>query len=78
MNGLLVKCYFLGAGFFLGVFLAGRLRPPLPPPGSPEPVPGFISNSMVDGKVMLVSPFEFYVSCRHLGPNIWASCLLYI
>jgi hypothetical protein len=53
---LLVSCaaaYFFAAGFFLVGFLVGRLRPPPPPPGSPGPAP----NSIVEGNVMVDSPF---------------------
>src|SRR5882724_9246532 len=53
---LLVNCaaaYFFAAGFFLVGFLVGRLRPPPPPPGSPGPAP----NSIVEGNVMVDSPF---------------------
>jgi len=50
---LWLSCYFLAAGFFLAAFLVGRLRPPLPPPGSPEPLP----NKTVDGNVMIVFSF---------------------
>jgi hypothetical protein len=42
--------YLFLAAFFLAGFLEGFLRPPLPLPGSSP-------KRMVEGKVMLVSPF---------------------
>ena len=53
--------YLFLAGFFLAGFLVGgRLRPPLPPPGSPVPLPGGRGvplASIVDGNIMFVFSF---------------------
>jgi len=47
--------YLFLAGFFLAAFLVGFLRPPLPPPGSPDPLPGFVplAKSIVDGNFIV-------------------------
>jgi hypothetical protein len=51
---LIKRRYLFFAAFFLAAFFEpGRFRPPPPPPGSS----GLPAKRMVEGKVILVSPF---------------------